>query len=273
MMQNIYSIYIGILFISCYSQNSYWDFEAGGPCNFVDTSPLTSLPGVSFNTGCSILDQCGNFGYNARSGSDFCALWNGVVIATFNQCCRSGAEIYLATSTSGSTATIKAYNQYFQLVQTSNYGITADTWTRLAISLDIKRIEISLDASVFTVDDMQCFNVGPCPTPSPTPRPTPSPTPSPTPAPTRNPTPAPTQNPTPAPTINPTPAPTINPTNAPTNAPSLSPSFTPSISPTLSPTFSPSLTPSLTPSLAPSLTPSFNPTLSPSLAPSLAPSL
>ncbi|MBV8593918.1 MAG: hypothetical protein JOZ27_06430, partial [Caulobacteraceae bacterium] len=66
------------------------DFETGAPCCFAYTSPLTtyySSLGVTFGgvggQGGSILDQSGNFGINARSGSDFLA---------FNQYFDSGVE-------------------------------------------------------------------------------------------------------------------------------------------------------------------------------------
>ena len=57
------------------------DFETGAPCAFVSTTPLTTLGNVSFagvdGTGGSILNECGNFGQNARSGTDFYAFNTG----------------------------------------------------------------------------------------------------------------------------------------------------------------------------------------------------
>ena len=56
------------------------DFETGAPCDFVDTSPLTTAfagDGITFagvdGAGGSILDQCGSFGIDAHSGVDFLA--------------------------------------------------------------------------------------------------------------------------------------------------------------------------------------------------------
>jgi hypothetical protein len=47
------------------------------PCIFASTSPLTNLYaaslGVTFGGGGAILNQCGSFGINARSGTDFWA--------------------------------------------------------------------------------------------------------------------------------------------------------------------------------------------------------
>lgn len=49
----------------------------GAPCLFVDTSALTSYGGVNFSGGGAILNQCGSFGVNALSGTDFLAFNTG----------------------------------------------------------------------------------------------------------------------------------------------------------------------------------------------------
>jgi len=98
------------------------DFEVGAPCLYSDTSPLTSIGGVSFagvnGNGGSILNQCGNFGVNARSGTDFYAFNTGVgtgtivditfggTIGSFSIWASSGfafPETFTATAFSGAT--------------------------------------------------------------------------------------------------------------------------------------------------------------------------
>src|ERR1700687_4479303 len=63
----------------------------GAPCCFASTSPLTNLyagQGVTFQglngVGMSILNQSGNFGFNAHSGTDFLAFNSEINPSTGN---------------------------------------------------------------------------------------------------------------------------------------------------------------------------------------------
>ena len=66
------------------------DFELGGPCTFAGAQPLTSeysTLGVTFSgpapgSGGAALDDCGGFGVNARSGTNFLAFNPGSMLAT-----------------------------------------------------------------------------------------------------------------------------------------------------------------------------------------------
>ena len=60
---------------------TFVDFELAGPCAFNQTVALSNqyaglgviFAGPSGNDGGAVLDQCGNFGINARSGTNFLA--------------------------------------------------------------------------------------------------------------------------------------------------------------------------------------------------------
>jgi hypothetical protein len=58
------------------ASSQFIDFETGAPCGFIETTPLTTFYqalGVTFGGNGAILDECGNFGVGAYSGTNFWA--------------------------------------------------------------------------------------------------------------------------------------------------------------------------------------------------------
>jgi hypothetical protein len=91
----------------------------GAPCVFAATAPLTSLyagQGVTFSgvngASGSILNQCGSFGFNARSGTDFYAYNTNLTGSVFDLAFSSMVStlsIWGATG-SGGTFTLEAFD-------------------------------------------------------------------------------------------------------------------------------------------------------------------
>ena len=135
------------------------------------------------------------------------------------------------------------------------------------------------DGTVVTnskTNSLNCTEVAPTPTPTPTATPTEAPTATPTEAPTATPTEAPTATPTEAPTATPTEAPTATPTEAPTATPTEAPTATPTEAPTATPTEAPTATPTVAPTATPTPFESFEgqtatPTVAPTATPTEAP--
>jgi hypothetical protein len=147
------------------------DFEvAAAPCVFLQTGPLreeyASL-GAHFSgpgplDGGAILDQCGNFGFNAHSGSDFLAFNNhptmnnggspiGPETLTFDQ--RLGQATIWAASEVPATFLMEAYDGSVLVDSDSN---VLQDWGTLSVSVPsgITRIVLSCTAAYFAFDDL-----------------------------------------------------------------------------------------------------------------------
>ena len=137
------------------------DFESAAPCLFADTTALTTAYsglGVTFagtggGNGGSILNQCGNFGIDARSGTDFLAfntssLTGNVGALIFSQA-QSSVSFY------GYIGTISA--RAFDAANTQIASVTVKTgegWTLLSlVASGIRRVEFG-GPNVFIVDDL-----------------------------------------------------------------------------------------------------------------------
>jgi hypothetical protein len=145
------------------------DFEIpGAPCNFNQTSPLTTyyqgqgvvFSGPSQNQGGAVLNQCSNFGINAHSGTDF--------LAFNNQTYATGPE--KMTFTNGTNAvsiwagdgldqnntfTLSAYNSQNQLLGTQSVNNIKGQWQQLSVSANgIAYATISYSGPVAVFDDL-----------------------------------------------------------------------------------------------------------------------
>eukprot|EP01084_Bolivina_argentea_P045739 84180_1 len=138
------------------------EFEINSPCIFSSTSPTISLPGVTFNGKGAILNQCGNFGFNARSGDEFFAFNVGTYAtgpfgATFDKCCTGGVQLFAATIFGG-TFTMKGWDENDQLVDTVTVIPSGNAWTPITITGIVKRVEVSTAGRYWGLDDMTCYH-------------------------------------------------------------------------------------------------------------------
>ncbi len=137
----------------------------GAPCVFASTSPLTNLyagQGVNFSGanggGGSILNQCGNFGFDARSGTDFYAYNTGAGTGSiFDMSFSSAVEsvsIWGASGRGGSV-TLEAFDA--SNVSLGSSSITASNqWQQLSVSSSgIARARLSVQTEVGAFDDLR----------------------------------------------------------------------------------------------------------------------
>jgi hypothetical protein len=163
-----------------------FDTDANGnpisaPSGFVATSPLADLyasQGVRFRglnsaTGGAILDQGGNFGVNARSGTNFLA-FNRSTYATDPE-----SIIFDTLLTSLSIFAGSRYNDSFTLtafdindvqIGVSSVLVNAGTYEELSFSSllgNIKRVSLSANSAPdFVFDDLAFEPATPIPTPA-----------------------------------------------------------------------------------------------------------
>ena len=120
------------------------DFEGtGAPCAFGNTAPLTNAyagQGVNFagvdGAGASILNQCGGFGLNAHSGTDFLAYnifgQTGQSFDILFDSAEDSVSIWGASS-DGQSLTLEAYDGQHQLI--TSFSLTASAeWQQLTVS-------------------------------------------------------------------------------------------------------------------------------------------
>ncbi|MBI5924840.1 MAG: PEP-CTERM sorting domain-containing protein [Aquabacterium sp.] len=142
------------------------DFEGtSAPCCFVDTSPLSNAYaglGVTFSgvggTGGSILNQSGNFGFDAHSGTDFLAFntgvngISGVEDITFSTL-QSAVSIWAANS-NGGTIALTAYDVTGAEMATATISASA-AWQQLSVSgVGIASVRLTPQIGVYAVDDL-----------------------------------------------------------------------------------------------------------------------
>jgi hypothetical protein len=133
----------------------------GAPCAFIQTSPLTNAyagQGVLFSGGGAILNQCSNFGLNARSGTDFLA-FNTATYAT-------GPEVFsftnpismfsiFAGSGSAGVYAATAYDANNQLLFTNSIIGTPGAYGELTLSgSGISRVQITSTQTGYVFDDL-----------------------------------------------------------------------------------------------------------------------
>jgi len=158
------------------------DFETGAPCVFQATIALReafSGLGVHFDgpasrDGGGILDQCGNFGVNARSGVDFLAFNRG---ATFGDggvprdpktvkfdFSASSASIWVSGGFSNAKWNMDAFDSSGNLITSSSIATVAGSYGELALNgSGIRSVVITKTsgASAFVMDDL-CVDLGSC---------------------------------------------------------------------------------------------------------------
>jgi len=143
------------------------DFDGtGAPCCFVSTTPLTNAYaglGVTFSgvggTGGSILNQSGNFGFNAHSGTDFLAFntsvngISGVEDIAFSNL-QSNVSIWVANQFGGSVS-LTAYDASGASVATSSIT-SSSVWQQLSVSaagIASVRLSPQLGTAYYAADD------------------------------------------------------------------------------------------------------------------------
>lgn len=142
------------------------DFDGtSAPCCFVSTTPLSNAYaglGVTFSgfggTGGSILNQSGNFGFDAHSGTDFLAFntgvngISGVEDITFSTL-QSAVSIWAANSNGGSIS-LTAFDAGGATVATSTIN-SSSVWQQLSVSgLGIASVRVTPQIGVYAVDDL-----------------------------------------------------------------------------------------------------------------------
>jgi hypothetical protein len=156
------------------------DFDnTGAPGFFNSTMPLAIKNyyenlGVTFSGsvnsfGGSILNQSGNFGFNALSGTDFLAfntaLTGDTEVLNFTNAV-SSASIWAASGNPGS-AFMKAYSSDGTLLSTASIN-SSRTWTELSVSSSsnqlISQIVLQNNSNAFAYDNLQ-YNVAAVPEP------------------------------------------------------------------------------------------------------------
>ena len=119
------------------------DFDdAAAPCNFASQVPLASQyasQGVSFAAGngnpFEVLNQCGNFGFSAHSGSNFLAYNSSITGSTFKAIfteAMGSASIWPA-SANGGQLLIEAYDANNVLVDSASASASR-AWQQLSVS-------------------------------------------------------------------------------------------------------------------------------------------
>lgn len=148
----------------------------GAPCCFAYSSPLTNLysgMGVTFNgvggNGGTILNESGNFGFNALSGTDFLAFNLGIGTGNKQEIhfdtSVSNVSIWAANTNSGTTS-MSAYSSSGALL--SQTSITnSSQWRMLAVTsgtVGISKVVLEGSGSYYAYDDLS-FNVTAVPEP------------------------------------------------------------------------------------------------------------
>ncbi len=140
------------------------DFDGtGAPCLFEATSPLATRYaslGVTFAGGGAILNECGNFGISARSGTDFLAFSSGggyavgpLQVAFANPI---GAFSIYAGSDGTETFLLSAFATDGSLLGTSTVTAAAGTWGELAFAdaRGVSSVRVTTTAGAYVFDDL-----------------------------------------------------------------------------------------------------------------------
>ena len=142
------------------------DFEGtGAPCTFADTAPLTNAyagQGVNFagvdGAGASILNQCGGFGFNARSGTDFLAFNLDAGTGQSFDIVFGSAEDSVSiwgTSLQAGSLTMEAYDGQHQLITSFSLAASAQ-WQQLTVSgANIFSVRLVSTTPVGAFDDLE----------------------------------------------------------------------------------------------------------------------
>jgi PEP-CTERM motif len=162
--------------LSTAAQAATIDFDGtGAPCVFSSTSPLTNLysvqgvtfgPGLSGNGG-SILNECGNFGINARSGTDFLAFNGGVnsvdELISFAAAVTS-LSLYVGNS-SDADYTAEFFDSSNALIGSQTISLIGGSYGELSFMGAISSARIFSTSNVWVADDLS-FTAGAVPEPA-----------------------------------------------------------------------------------------------------------
>ncbi len=151
----------GVLLVSTalpVAAQSSIDFDGtGAPCEFISTSPLTTLysgQGVTFLGSGSILNQCSNFQVgSARSGTDFLAYSGSFAIEEIRfSSVQSFFEIYIG---SVSVAEFHYFlNSSNPIVSRHHTHNNADVWTQESFTGAFDSVIIISPDGPMTLDDL-----------------------------------------------------------------------------------------------------------------------
>lgn len=135
--------------------------EPTAPCTFGASSSLTNYYsglGVMFGGGGAILDECGNFGINARSGTQFWA-FNVSSYATgpaqiFFDFVQSSVGIY-AFSDQQNPFVMTAYDGFGGVLGSMSAANTSDSYAYLSFTASgIRSVAITTESSSYVYDDL-----------------------------------------------------------------------------------------------------------------------
>lgn len=152
------------------------DFEGtNAPCCFGSTDPLTTLYsglGVTFDgfggDPGTILNQTGNFGVDARSGTDFLA-YNDSVGTNDGRLIFSSAasdfSIYAGGGRGDGSYTADFFDSGNNLLGSQTVNVTLGSYGLLSFAGPVSFVNISSDQSFWVLDDLS-FNAGAVPEPA-----------------------------------------------------------------------------------------------------------
>lgn len=136
------------------------------PCFFNATQPLSneySSRGVLFEgpgqgLGGAILDQCSNFGVNARSGTNFLA-FNTATYARTPETIRftSGAgrvEIYASPGSQSGQVTMNAFDSGNNMVDSTTQSLVSGNYIRLEVNGNISYVVVTTTSSWLLLEDL-----------------------------------------------------------------------------------------------------------------------
>lgn len=139
----------------------------GAPCVFASTSPLSnqySGQGVLFSGGGAILNQCGNFGINARSGTDFLAFNIGTYATgpeVFSFTNPISAFSIFAGSANNGVFTANAYAADGVLLFSNAVTAVSGAYSELTLSgSGISSVQILASQSSYVFDDLSFSGSG-----------------------------------------------------------------------------------------------------------------
>ena len=154
------------------------DFERSSPCSFLDTQPLGSeyapigvvFYGPSAGSGGATINQCGFFGINARSGTDFLAFATDGSFIGGGQAIPleyiefaspvANVALYVGGTSYTPAYEIRAYDSVDGFLGAAVGKPAVNTWLQLTLNYsNISRVTLSHTSVSAVVDDLTWNNV------------------------------------------------------------------------------------------------------------------